>query len=272
MFYEQRLHEIALERLENQFDITELPPHPLLSPFIQSYIIIYNHDTSISMPWLILPESNTYLILHFIQTLHSSPGIRLSLIGPRSRFIEIDRKQRRLTILLRFRMGGAHAFFSKLMPELTDESVNIKELWHDEFLEYEEALLNAAKELSYWKCLEMLEKILLKKLHLLKNTHPVITIFNKICQSNHETLTVAEIASNMGISERYLRKLVKDQTGISPKAILKIQRLTYSLKLWGHSLEPNWAAIAAEAGYFDQSHMIDEYQNLIGRSPGKLLK
>ncbi|MDX1941018.1 MAG: helix-turn-helix transcriptional regulator [Saprospiraceae bacterium] len=272
MFYEQRLHEIALEASVNQFDITELPPHPLLYPFIQSYTIIHNHDVNISTPWLILPESSTYLILHIIQTLDSTPIVRLSLIGPRSQFIQIDRKQRKLTILLRFRMGGAQAFFSKIMPELTDESVNIKELWHDEFLEYEEALLNAAKELSYWKCLEILEKILLKKLHLLKNTHPVITIFNKICQSNHEILTIAQIATQLGITERYLRKLVKDHTGLSPKSILKIERLTHSLKLWNRSPQPNWASIAAEAGYFDQSHMIDEYQSLIGRSPGKLLK
>lgn len=272
MFYESRLHEIALETASYQFDITALAPHALLSPFIHSYIVIQNNYTNISNPWLILPEPSTYLILHFIQTLHAAPIVRLSLIGPRSRYIEIDRKQRQLTLLIRFRVGGAHAFFYKLTPELTDYALNIKDLWNNEFSEYEETLFNAAKDLNCRECLHILEKLLLKKLNPSLRIHPIITTFTRTLHSNQEIRTIAQMANHLGITERYLRKIVKDQVGVSPKSILKIERLTHSLKLWNQSAQPSWAAIAAEAGYFDQSHLIDDYQSLIGRSPGKLSK
>jgi AraC-like DNA-binding protein len=82
--------------------------------------------------------------------------------------------------------------------------------------------------------------------------------------------SAAGMAAQWGVSDRYLRKRTGDKIGISPKKILQINRLLHSLDLI--SLNPfyDYLDLALESGYCDQSHMIEDYQQFIGKTPGSL--
>ena len=61
-------------------------------------------------------------------------------------------------------------------------------------------------------------------------------------------------------------------TGWSAQALKGLARAEDALLLAAHSRQPrvNWAGIAAEAGYADQSHLCREFRRYTGFSPQQL--
>lgn len=86
----------------------------------------------------------------------------------------------------------------------------------------------------------------------------------------HRTPRVAELAGRLGVSERHLRRLMVDATGISPRRFARIQRFHALLRSADLTPRPAWAALALDHGYADQSHLIREVQDLAGTTPARL--
>ena len=83
-------------------------------------------------------------------------------------------------------------------------------------------------------------------------------------------IRVRELARRAGVSERHLRRLMVDETGIPPRHFARIQRFHALLRASDLAPRPSWAALAAQHGYADQSHLIREVQHLAGVSPTRL--
>jgi len=83
-------------------------------------------------------------------------------------------------------------------------------------------------------------------------------------------MRVRELARRLGVSERHLRRLMVDETGIPPRHFARIQRCHALLRDSDLFQRPSWAALAADYGYADQSHLIREVQHLAGVSPTRL--
>jgi AraC-like DNA-binding protein len=81
---------------------------------------------------------------------------------------------------------------------------------------------------------------------------------------------VRELARQLGVSERHLRRLMVNETGIAPRHFARIQRFHALLRDSDLAPRPSWAALAAHHGYADQSHLIREVQHLAGVSPTRL--
>jgi AraC-like DNA-binding protein len=81
---------------------------------------------------------------------------------------------------------------------------------------------------------------------------------------------VGALARRLGVSERHLRRLMVNETGIAPRHFARIQRFHALLRASDLAPRPSWAALAAHHGYADQSHLIREVQHLAGVSPGRL--
>ena len=81
---------------------------------------------------------------------------------------------------------------------------------------------------------------------------------------------VAMLARQLGVTDRHLRRLMVDETGIAPRHFARIQRFHALLRASDLAPHPSWAALAAMHGYADQSHLIREVQNLAGVTPTQL--
>jgi AraC-like DNA-binding protein len=82
---------------------------------------------------------------------------------------------------------------------------------------------------------------------------------------------VAELAKSLGLSDRHLRRLVMDETGMSPRRFARIQRFHALLRSADCAARLEWAALAFRHGYADQPHLIREVQDLAGVTPARLL-
>lgn len=83
--------------------------------------------------------------------------------------------------------------------------------------------------------------------------------------------SVSGTASAVGLSERQLRRRFEAAVGYGPKRlgrIFRFQRLLDLIHAGGHRIR--WAEVAIEAGYADQSHLINECFALAGALPTAL--
>jgi AraC-like DNA-binding protein len=55
--------------------------------------------------------------------------------------------------------------------------------------------------------------------------------------------------------------------GLSPRAFGRLARLHACLRVLRSERSPSWPQLALEAGFYDQSHLVNEFQALCGLSP-----
>jgi AraC-like DNA-binding protein len=77
---------------------------------------------------------------------------------------------------------------------------------------------------------------------------------------------VQEMAAQAGMPIRTLHSRLMQHVGLSPKRLLRIERLHRVLANSQIRSVP-WALLAATCGFADQAHMIREFQELLGEPP-----
>jgi AraC-like DNA-binding protein len=99
---------------------------------------------------------------------------------------------------------------------------------------------------------------------------PAATAALELVRRSAGGLGCERVADAVGVSVRHLRRQVQDSAGVSPKAYARPLRLVRAMQLADGGGAPQWADIAARAGYCDQSHLIREAVALGGASPAQL--
>lgn len=84
--------------------------------------------------------------------------------------------------------------------------------------------------------------------------------------------TVRDVAAEIGIGERRLQQLFQAHVGLSPRAWSRLARLHHCLRALRARSAPTWAGFAAEHGFYDQSHLVNEIRALCGLTPTELLR
>lgn len=83
---------------------------------------------------------------------------------------------------------------------------------------------------------------------------------------------VAAIAAAAGVGERRLQQIFRTQLGLSPRAWSRLARMHECLRLLRRTGAPRWNELALESGFYDQSHLVNEFQALCGLTPGQFLQ
>lgn len=83
-------------------------------------------------------------------------------------------------------------------------------------------------------------------------------------------LGCADLARQLDLTDRQLRRLFADEVGMSPKAYGKRLRFAAAMIAAEQPRSSGWADIAAAFGYADQAHLIRDSRDLTGVSPERL--
>ncbi|HEX4247938.1 MAG TPA: helix-turn-helix domain-containing protein [Pseudonocardia sp.] len=84
-------------------------------------------------------------------------------------------------------------------------------------------------------------------------------------------LDVSDVAAQVGLSGRQLRRALHTEVGLGPKTFQRIGRLQRFLALAAAGPGRGLAELAAEAGYADQPHLSREARTLAGLTATELL-
>lgn len=173
-------------------------------------------------------------------------------MGTMTRPLVVDAPAGSELIGVRFRPGRAAAFLRIPLAEITDARVSLRDLWRD-----------APEEMS----IPALEAALLRRLAPSERDPRVDAAIEKIVRGAGR---VEELAREIGISRQHLARQFRHHVGVSPKTFARVMRFRRLLSAL--PARPDWAELAAEHGYCDQSHLIEEFRELAGETPNAFQK
>ncbi len=122
---------------------------------------------------------------------------------------------------------------------------------------------------NHRECIAMLENFMLSKIKLSHNIIRIEASISILLRSPHTA--VKSLADSACLSKRQYERIFRDTVGMNPKEYARVVRFQKALWLM-QSGESNYAGIAAECGYSDQSHFIRNFKELSGYTPESLLK
>jgi AraC-like DNA-binding protein len=80
-------------------------------------------------------------------------------------------------------------------------------------------------------------------------------------------IAIGDLAGELGWSRKRIVARFREEIGLPPKAAARILRFERARLSAERSQRPDWAEIAFECGYYDQSHLINEFRAVTDRTP-----
>ncbi|MFG1790373.1 helix-turn-helix domain-containing protein [Nocardia sp. NPDC049149] len=90
-------------------------------------------------------------------------------------------------------------------------------------------------------------------------------------RTSNGLLPVAALVSESGWSQRHFRRRFAEQVGLPPKDYGSLLRFSAALTALVREPARDMSLLADEFGYYDQSHLIRDFQRFAGSPPGRLL-
>ncbi len=187
------------------------------------------------------------------------------LAGPRGRALVTEFEAGRAHIWVSFALGAAPAFFPVPLASTADELVPLAELWGRCGGSLRDRLLSAATPRDR---LRVMEQVLIGQLARPVPTWPCCAAARALSSGQ----AVGQVADGLGLLPRTLRRRFTARAGLTPKRFARVQRLRRVTRALDGEARADWAAVAAEHGYCDQAHLIDEFQDLADITPGDYLR
>lgn len=165
---------------------------------------------------------------------------------------------------IRFRPGGAHAFFDIPMDEVSNRVVPLDLLIGREAEVLRERLQAARDDDGRVQAAE--EWLLDRRIAV----HPYFATVRRSIDLFREsafTLGVGELCDRLGLSNRHMVAQFRRVVGLTPKTVSRIARFHDVVRALHAVDDPDWARLAYRHGFADQAHMVREFRRFAGVTP-----
>ena len=196
-------------------------------------------------------------------------------VGMMSTWFDVPAARRVRTVAVRFRPGAAGLFLGGLpLASLTDGRADLDVLWgRSDADRLGDALWSVAR--SDAERLALLAQALYARLAAASPGARAATALAARAVAELEAaggaLRVEQLAQGLGVSRQHLAGQFRDHVGLSPKLFARICRFRAARAAALAGGGPDWAALALDCGYFDQSHLIRDFHDFSGTSPDAYL-
>ncbi len=112
--------------------------------------------------------------------------------------------------------------------------------------------------------------MLRRRLAAARSRHPAVAYALCAFDRVPQLAAVAEVGAQVGYSARRFIALFKDEVGLTPKAYCRVRRFQAAIERLRGERAVNWSALAADCGFYDQSHLVHEFRAFAGLTPGEL--
>lgn len=243
-----------------------MKPAPALRPYVAAFWIW--EGTGEAGVDRVLPDGCIDIL--FTRCRDRGPADGFVAVGTMTRYLDASQEGVLERVGVRFRPGGAAPFLPFLdVPAscLTDRHVPLEALWGREARTLEARLEDAPSTAARRGAIE---KALCDRLSRASAVDGRWTYAaSRIASSNRPLET---IASEIGLSSRQLRRGFESTVGVGPKRLRRILRVQHALALASRPGGRHWGAIAVDAGFYDQAHLIADFREMTGVSPGLYFK
>lgn len=249
-----------------------IKPASLLAPFVKHYWLLKTAGDSDAVARTV-PTGMMNLIFHRGERLLSVHDHvfheRSFLSGQEKTFADLAYTGQINMICVVFRPAGAKAFFNFPLDRIKDIRVTAGDLGDREFSALEKAITEMEDDRS---CFVLIDQFLLKRLRYFPeyNLQRMQTAIRLI---NAGKVDVAGLAGAACLSRKQFTRVFSEHTGSNPKEFIRTIRFQKALHLLETSGDQpvSLTALAYECGYYDQSHLIKDFKDLSGYTPGEYL-
>ncbi|HKR15122.1 MAG TPA: AraC family transcriptional regulator [Pyrinomonadaceae bacterium] len=250
----------------------EITPKPPLNSFVECFWTLEGDGpTPGDAPERILPDGCVELILNFgARFSQHTNGDRVIqprhfLVGQMTGPILISPTGRVELLGIRFHPGGTSAFLRLPMNEVTDQVTELGSLSR----ELERELLHASEDLgSLPEKMAAVESLLMRCVLTSASVPSSMDLAARIVRSAG-LISVDQLALDAGISNRQLERRFMREVGVGPKLLSRILRFQQVFRAVERS-DSAWASIAIECGYYDQAHLIRDFNQFAQQTPSVL--
>ncbi len=245
---------------DKYFTVRAYEPAEALAPYVSHYWV---------MRWR-LPEGVTYrpvevLFAPMMHVFFTKDGAFVHGIVDGT--LEYDTNGTGTIAGIAFKPGGMHLFWPGKMAELCGVRTDLTRLFPIADSSYSAQLITQSDDKIVTEMENLLQSAPLgpptSQLQLVQKVIDVI-------HTNSQPVTVASIAKDFKTSERTLQHLFKTYIGVGIKWVLMRERL---LKAIGNTAPVpgvahlNWAQLAADMGYSSQTHFVNDFKRVVGKTP-----
>jgi AraC-like DNA-binding protein len=256
-------------------DYREFPPIPQLARFVECFWSLESDAGPAPVrPERILPDGCVELILNFGARFqeHKENSQKEDqplnyMVGQMTRQILIAPTGSVQLLGIRFHPGGTFPFFRIPMQELTNRVVDLAAIV-GAFERDLVARTGAARSLRLK--IKAVEELLVDRLRRCNPDSWLAGLATRIVQSGGQ-ISVDTLATDAGVTSRQLERRFLREVGIGPKLLCRILRFQQIFRAIDRN-DSGWATTAAECGYYDQAHLIRDFQQFAGQAPSRLLE
>lgn len=251
----------------------EIPPKAPLNRVVECFWTLEGEaQPGTPKPERILPDGCVELILNFGAEFsqHSDNGPQLQprnfLVGQMTGPIVISPTGLVELLGIRFHPGGTLPFLRVPLHEITDQIVEVGSLSN----RLERELIGATAECSSLpQKISAVEKLLTNYLN--NNNKYDSWLTTLVCRivDSRGLVSVDQLASDAGVSSRQLERRFLREVGVGPKLLGRIIRFQQVFHAVEHC-NTAWAEIAIECGYYDQAHLIRDFNQFAQQTPAVL--
>ena len=251
-------------------------PRPALRPFIQSVWTMDEtgtRDASALGREHVIPTGGMHLVfrlsddpLRLFQDDADREGRVIGTMvvgGARARYYIRDVAQPLCSVGAQLRPGAAEALFGVHADELAGRHTALDELWGGRVKSMRDRLGEAT---SLAQRLDAFEALLLERLPAVRGLHPAVA--QALGQLAGDA-SVHDVVRQSGYSHRRFIALFARAVGLTPKVYSRVRRFQRALQRTHLSGDGSLAALAADAGYSDQSHFNREFRECVGITPSQ---
>jgi AraC-like DNA-binding protein len=216
---------------------------------------------------LLLNMGEPFVIETFGDALRVEPGAYL--VGPRPSTAFLRREGELSLLGCRFKHGTVSSLLPYPLKELEQRIVPLAGLWPETHAALSDAM---AGDRSPAAVIKHLEQALVGLLAQARKPDPMIRKAVKLIAQHAGDLEVSAMAAQLGVSRQTVKHKFDQHVGVSPKLYGKLRRFQAVLRRLAGDLKADWTRLAQESGYYDQAHLIREFNHFTGFSPQKFLR
>lgn len=174
-------------------------------------------------------------------------------------------------LVLRLRPGVLHSLVGMPAHELNDTVVDLDLLLGAVFSTVRDTLGETLEQRGAQAMLDEAEFTLAPLFPVRQMERRVGIALHAVLQRNGIG-TVGTISDELGCSQKHLNDLFQRHCGLGPKRYASLVRFQTLLRSLERETEPDWTQLALEHGFYDQSHMVNQFQEMTGHTPTRYMQ
>lgn len=261
-----RLHDEPAHGPESTLPAGSLRVHellPALRPWLAG-LMSYREDfgDSDGLRERVIPDAALRLVL----PLDGSGGALLIGLSTKPALLPLRGRIEGLSLTLR--PGAARSLLGDMpASELCEQTLPLADRWGGEAERLQELLLRCPPAERALR----LQQALLALLRRQAGPPPdesTAKLVQLLAARADQLKPVSALVEASGLSERRLQQRFAADLGLPPKRYSRLLRLHGLLRrLRGQAAKPDWAALALDHGFADQSHLVHEFRRFTGLAP-----